>query len=723
MNIIFFARKTLLDQPGGDTIQVQQTIKELKARGQLVKLVLSSRVLYQEIKDSSWDVIHSINLGRFADQYPCYRIRKKYPSLKWVISSVLVDYSQYEGKRNFFWKYLPNNIREYLKMNLRGIFSGDRLPEFRLVFMNDPLMKFAWTADLIVSTTLKECNRIKKLTGLGNSVQVIHPGVEHITPIPQKSRKGFLILGRLEGIKNQIEAVNAWTSLSKVGFKEPLTIVGSKGINHKKYIRLLFKKIKEARKQGAIINYNEAIENEKLSALLSSNFAIIIPSLFETFGLTSIEGLNSQCQVILSKNAESSEELKDDTFVCSPDAKGIREAVLMALENPKKTSNLNKYSWRKAAENLEKLYENKTLIIAFSGSRGMPNKYGGYEELVDQVSRKLSESGNRIWVSTSSNHPDRKYLYPGVLRKFHWDPAKLFGSFSQIIYDWASIWSINRFKPDAHISLGTTSSGIIISIQKWVFNNPVAVHLDGLEWKRGKYSSLVRKYLKFSEWCAGKYSQLIISDNPGITKYSKKNYKRPIYEISYGANKPLSLVDKDFFEILNKYKLKKSEYALMISRLVPENHIIEVIGELISITKIVIVGNWSTAYGKMISKMYQGNSNLIKIESQYDQKILNSLRQGSGIYVHGHSVGGTNPGLLQAMAANCKIIAHDNIFNRSVMENEGAYFELGTPSIKNFWLNKNSISQKWEDKLKHYRWEEVSDQYYVISRKLAERDY
>ena len=275
-------------------------------------------------------------------------------------------------------------------------------------------------------------------------------------------------------------------SLSKVGFKEPLTIVGSKGINHKKYIRLLFKKIKEARKQGAIINYNEAIENEKLYALLSSNFAIIIPSLFETFGLTSIEGLNSQCQVILSKNAESSEELKDDTFVCSPDAKGIREAVLMALENPKKTSNLNKYSWRKAAENLEKLYENKTLIIAFSWSRGMPNKYGGYEELVDQVSRKLSESGNRIWVSTSSNHPDRKYLYPGVLRKFHWDPAKLFGSFSQIIYDWASIWSINRFKPDAHISLGTTSSGIIISIQKWVFNNPVAVHLDGLEWKRGK---------------------------------------------------------------------------------------------------------------------------------------------------------------------------------------------------------------------------------------------
>jgi glycosyltransferase involved in cell wall biosynthesis len=161
----------------------------------------------------------------------------------------------------------------------------------------------------------------------------------------------------------------------------------------------------------------------------------------------------------------------------------------------------------------------------------------------------------------------------------------------------------------------------------------------------------------------------------------------------------------------------------MISRLVPENHIIEVIGELISITKIVIVGNWSTAYGKMISKMYKGNSNLIKIESQYDQKILNSLRQGSGIYVHGHSVGGTNPGLLQAMAANCKIIAHDNIFNRSVMENEGAYFELGTPSIKNFWLNKNSISQKWEYKLKHYRWEEVSDQYYVISRKLAERDY
>ena len=723
MNIIFFARKTLLDQPGGDTIQVQQTIKELKARGHLVKLVLSSKFLYQEIQGSSWDVIHSINLGRFADQYPCYRIRKKYPSIKWVISSVFVDYSQYERKRNFFWKYIPNNTREFLKMSLRGFLSRDRLPGFGLLLMKNPLIKFAWRADAIVSTTLKESNRIKKITGLGDSVQVIPPGVEHITPIPQKSRTGFLILGRLEGIKNQIEAVNAWIALSKLGFKEPLTIVGSKAINHKKYIRLLFKKIKEARKYGAIINYNEAVENKKLSVLLSSNFAIIIPSLFETFGLTSIEGLNSKCQVILSKNAESSEELKNDTFVCSPDAKGIEKAVLMALKNPKKTSDLNKYSWRKAAENLEKLYENKTLIIAFSGSRGMPNKYGGYEELVDQVSRKLSESGNRIWVSTSSYHPDRKYLHPGVLRKFHWDPAKLFGSFSQIIYDWTSIWSINRFKPDAHITLGTTSSGIIISIQKWIFNNPIAVHLDGLEWKRGKYGSLVRKYLKFSEWCAGKSSQLIISDNPGITKYSEENYKRPIYEISYGANKPESLVDKDLFEILNKYKLKQSEYALMISRLVPENHIIEVIGELISITKIVIVGNWSTSYGKMISKTYHENSNLIRIEGEYDQKILNVLRYGAGIYVHGHSVGGTNPGLLQAMASNCKIIAHDNIFNRSVMEDEGVYFELGNPSIKNFWLNKNSISQKWEDKLKHYRWEEVSNQYYLISRELAERRY
>ena len=105
MNVIFFARKTLLDQSGGDTVQVLETIKALKKRGHNVILILSVSKLNKEIRRSKYDVIHSINLGRYVDQYHCYQIRKKYPQIKWVISSILVDYKEYEIKRGFIWKY------------------------------------------------------------------------------------------------------------------------------------------------------------------------------------------------------------------------------------------------------------------------------------------------------------------------------------------------------------------------------------------------------------------------------------------------------------------------------------------------------------------------------------------------------------------------------------------------------------------------------------------
>jgi len=719
VNVIFFARKTLLDQSGGDTVQVLETIKALKKRGHNVILILSVSKLNKEIRRSKYDVIHSINLGRYVDQYHCYQIRKKYPQIKWVISSILVDYKEYEIKRGFIWKYLPYQIQENIKVFLRALLSKDRWPAIRLIFSKNPLLKFTWTADHILTTTSVEAHRIKRITGLGNSVKVVPPGLEHLSVAKQKKRNGYVVLGRIEGIKNQIEAINAWKILHKRGFAEPLTIIGDEGSNHKKYTQAFKLAIKEAQNLGVKVSWKGAIKSEETSELLSKTYGVIIPSLFETFGLTSIEGLQAKCQVILSENAESSKELEKHVFLCMPAAEQIANSVLSAHKNPKENASLDKYSWHKAAEILENIYSVKTRFIALSGSRGMPNRYGGFEEMVDHVSRRLSDKGNRVWVSTSSKHPKPDYQYPGILRKFHWDPETLMGPFAQFIYDWISIRSINQWKPDSHITLGTTSSSPSLLFQKWFYRTNVAVHLDGIEWKRGKYSRIVRNYLKLSEQLAVKSSEIIISDNPGITDYCNRNYEKPIREISYGTEVQKKLNKEELHDILIKFGLRKDKYALIICRLVPENNILEILTELIDETPIAIVGNWSTRYSQNILNLFHGNLNFVQIESEYDPIITQALRQGSSIYIHGHSVGGTNPGLLQAMSADCKIVAHDNIFNRSVLGSKGVYFNTSYPALKKIWLKRNSIDQDWKDKLKTHNWNEITEKYAEVAEYLV----
>ncbi|CAI8344120.1 MAG: D-inositol-3-phosphate glycosyltransferase [Owenweeksia sp. TMED14] len=721
MNILFFARKTLLKQPGGDSVQVLETIKALTSLGHNVKLILRSRDFVKETTKSEWDVVHSINLGRIVDQYLCYRYRKKNSRIRWIISSILVDYEKFESKRGVVWKYLPNHLKEFIKIFLRAIFSQDRYPSIGLISLKNPIMKFAWTADSLIATTSTESERIKKITGLGKSVQVISPGLEHLQITSNSNRKGYIVLGRIEGIKNQIAAVNAWRILSEKGFKESLTLIGDISINHKRYGKSVGRAIKKAKNSGAHIDWIPAVPKNELPGILSQTYAVIIPSLFETFGLTAIEGLQAKCQVILSENAESASELNKDVFLCSPTPEGIAKAVLIANEHPKNDANINNYSWKKAAKDLEIVYKKNNLFIAFSGSRGMPNRYGGYEEMVDHVSRRLSDLGNRVWVSTSSCHPEPYYAYPGIFRKTHWDPEKIFGSFSQFIYDWISLKSIKKWQPDAHITLGTTSSGLWLLWFSWILKNRVAVHLDGIEWKRGKYSPSVKKYLRLTESWAVKSSDSIISDNPGITQYCEEIYNKPLHEISYGAITPRPLLEEELTVLLDQFQLKKDAYALIICRLVPENNILEILNELLKESKVAVVGFWNTKYAKHILKFFKNNNNLISINSEFDPLKTQALRQGATLYVHGHSVGGTNPGLLQAMAASCRIAAHDNIFNRSILGDQGVYFNFHNEelSLKKIWFQRNSLNNDWNERLKIHNWDFIADKYYLVAKQLA----
>jgi len=248
--------------------------------------------------------------------------------------------------------------------------------------------------------------------------------------------------------------------------------------------------------------------------------------------------------------------------------------------------------------------------------------------------------------------------------------------------------------------------------------------MDGIEWKRSKFSKKVQKFLKYAEGLAVKYSDYFIADSIGIQQYLKKEHKVESTYIAYGAE----IMGVPNLDILNQYNLKKYNYDIVIARMEPENNIEMILKGFLHSKKerdLVIVGSLDTKFGKYISAKYNDNSiKYFGFVSGIDE--LNSLRYFSNLYFHGHSVGGTNPSLLEAMASDSLICAHDNIFNKSILEKDAYYFtnfkqitDLINSKIKakeNVFVINNK--QKINDL---YSWGKIVDDYNSFFHKIIDK--
>ncbi|MFZ9156399.1 MAG: hypothetical protein ACO22A_08620, partial [Schleiferiaceae bacterium] len=151
-------------------------------------------------------------------------------------------------------------------------------------------------------------------------------------------------------------------------------------------------------------------------------------------------------------------------------------------------------------------------------------------------------------------------------------------------------------------------------------------------------------------------------------------------------------------------------YALIIARLVPENHVRVAAEALSPHCPVVVVGPWDNPEGRAL----EGLGNVHRLGAQFDAEVLNALRAGCGLYVHGHSAGGTNPGLLQAMAAGCAIAAHDNVFNRGILGEAAAYFTAteAHEGLAAAWSKRNSLVRDHRARLEQgFRWPAVVEAY------------
>ncbi|MGJ1193479.1 MULTISPECIES: DUF1972 domain-containing protein [Sphingobacterium] len=317
--------------------------------------------------------------------------------------------------------------------------------------------------------------------------------------------------------------------------------------------------------------------------------------------------------------------------------------------------------------------------IAILGTRGIPNNYGGFEQFAEYISVGLAERGHDVTVYSPSFHPYKESVYKGVKVKHIYSPEEwMGGSVGSIFYDfWCLKDAIKREKFDILYEAGYTS---VIPAYIW-FNiknlksSIVVTNMDGLEYKRTKFNRWVQKYLFWEERMAVKHSHYLIADNLGIQDYYKERYEKNSKFLAYGAD-----IITDYDEnILKEFNLKKDNFYLVIARLEPENNIEMVIKGYLALQNtsipLIIVGKTNTPHAKELIRKY-GKYDHIRFQGGiYDFHKLNSIRCFSSLYFHGHSVGGTNPSLLEAMASKALIASNNNPFNKAVLGKNAFYFD------------------------------------------------
>ena len=349
--------------------------------------------------------------------------------------------------------------------------------------------------------------------------------------------------------------------------------------------------------------------------------------------------------------------------------------------------------------------------IGILGSRGIPNAYGGFEQFATYLSAALAKRGHEVFVYNSSLHPyrDTQWQSVKIIRCRDWE-NKL-GAAGQFIYDLNCITDSRKRNFDIVLQLGYTSNSLWYWL--WPKNSINVINMDGLEWKRTQYSRLTRMFLKKAESWAAKHGDHLIADSICIQEYLLHSYNKTSTYIPYGAE----IFHGPNPAVLENYNLEPQQYDLIVARMEPENNIETVIaGYLQSQQKVplVIVGNVNNKFGKRWRKKYENEK--IKFPGAiYNQTTLNNLRYFSRIYFHGHSAGGTNPSLLEAMACSCTIVAHNNNFNRSVLSDNAFYFSSAgeIKAILNQYTqaDKRMMEQNLEKIRTEYGWDNIIEKY------------
>lgn len=307
--------------------------------------------------------------------------------------------------------------------------------------------------------------------------------------------------------------------------------------------------------------------------------------------------------------------------------------------------------------------------VALVGTRGVPARYGGFETAAEEIGRRLVGLGHRVTVycRTSADQP-RPAEHLGM-ELVHL-PALRRRSLETLSHTGLSVAHLLAHRVDAAIMFNAANSPWLPPLR--AARIPVATHVDGLEWKRAKWGGTGRRYYRGAEALAVRWSDALIADAVGISDYYAAEFEVPTTLLAYGAPRLTSLPADRLAEL----GLTSGGYHLVVARFEPENHVDLIVeGYVRSEARLplVVVGSapYADEYTARIHALADDRVRLLG--GVWDADLLDTLYAHARTYLHGHSVGGTNPSLLRAIGAGTATIAYDVVFNREVLREDGRF--------------------------------------------------
>ncbi|MDH3009313.1 DUF1972 domain-containing protein [Gordonia alkanivorans] len=362
------------------------------------------------------------------------------------------------------------------------------------------------------------------------------------------------------------------------------------------------------------------------------------------------------------------------------------------------------------------------LHIALIGTRGVPAAYGGFETAVEEIGKRLSSSGHRVTVYCRGDDPAgdeylgmKRVQLPAIKKK----------SLETLSHTALSVGHAVSRRPDAAIVFNAANSPFLPALR--AARVPVALHMDGLEWRRSKWGRVGKRFYRTAELFGVRTADALIADSPGIADYYKHQFGATTELIKYGAPQ-LQAADEAGIRGLG---LQPDRYHLVVARFEPENHVREIVegyAKSSASIPLVVVGAapYAEAYTNEIEQVARSDDRIHLLGAVYDQELLDALYFHAFSYVHGHSVGGTNPSLLRAIAAGTAVLAYDVSFNRAVVDDQGWFFRSADDvavALESAESAPEAVAKiarfVREHAARHYTWDEVASQYEDLAKRLV----
>lgn len=369
----------------------------------------------------------------------------------------------------------------------------------------------------------------------------------------------------------------------------------------------------------------------------------------------------------------------------------------------------------------------KNIIII--GARGYEKEYGGWETFVTNLINNYNDKNTTFYVPELNHNKKNRgtEIRNGVICPQIYTPRQ--GFVTMFTFTFKAVLYFKKFIKKEKLEnvvmyvVGCKVGPLFTLIHKKLtkMGVKIVINPDGLEWKRDKWAWWIKQCFKISERTMIKASDYVVCDSKNIEKYVQEKYKKyntPTTFIAYGSYiNDIKDIDKKTKVYMEKHDIKLHEYYLIVGRFVPENNYELIIKEFMkSDTKkdLVIICNVeeNKFYKKLLKTTQFNKDKRIKfVGSVYDQDILRRLRKNASAYIHGHSAGGTNPSLLEALSITDVNILYNACYNEEVGEDSCLYFS----NEENSLVNVIEKVEKFKSKDRNYYGEKarkrIEDEY------------